>query len=37
MKKLGYAITIFLCKLTDKQAGYLFTAIAALIIGLGIL
>jgi len=37
MKKLGYAVTIWLCKLTDKQAGYLFTSLAALIIILGIL
>jgi len=37
MKKLGYKITIWLCKLSDKQAGWLFTGIGALIIILGIL
>jgi len=37
MKKLGYAVTIWLCKLTDRQAGWLFTGLAALIIILGIL
>jgi hypothetical protein len=37
MKKLGHTLTILLCKLSDFQAGCVFTAVAVVIFVLGIL